>query len=177
MDGDFQVKYLLMSLPPSWENLSQTLSHQKRVTLSEVEARLLAKGQRLAAHGVTPTNFVIIVKTKNNNGALTISIKNKRKFKSNKKRKGPKNGVCFNCRKPGHFSSQCRKKRGESSQQGKVTKENGDFFKVVTKSMMVDTNNKNWWIDLGTTDTYQEPKLDLSNSKRETGRSEYLHEE
>lgn len=144
MDEDFQIMYLLMSLPPSWENVPQTLSLQKGVTLNEVEARLLAEVQRQAARGITPTNSSMIAKTKNNNGALTVNIKNKRKFKGNKKRKGPKNGVCFKCRKPGHFSSQCGKKKGESSQQGKVTKEHGVYVEMVTESMMVDTNEKNW---------------------------------
>ena len=44
IDEDFQIMYLLISLPPSWENVSQTLSLQKGVTLSEVEARLLVEG-------------------------------------------------------------------------------------------------------------------------------------
>ena len=93
----------------------------------------------------------MIAKTKNNNGVLTVSMKNKRKFKSNQNKKGPKNGVYFNCRKPRHFSSQCRKKMGASSQQGKVTKEHSDYVEMVTESMMVDTNDKNWLIDSGAT--------------------------
>ena len=124
--------------------MSQTLRLQKGITLSEVEARLLAEGQRQAARGVTPTNSVMIVKTKNNNGALTVNMKNKRKFRGNKKWKGPKNGVCFNHGKPGHFSSQCIQKMGESSQQRKVTKEYGDYVEMVTESIMVDNNAKNW---------------------------------
>ncbi|KAJ8619552.1 hypothetical protein MRB53_028081 [Persea americana] len=51
----------------------------------------------------------------------------------------------------GHFSSQGRKKRGESGQQGKVTKEHGDYVETLTESMMVDTNDKNRWIDSGDT--------------------------
>ena len=75
------------------------------MALSEVHARLLVEGQRQAAYDGTPTNSIMIAKTKDNNGALTVNMKNKRKFKGNQKRKGPKNGVCFNCGKPGHFSS------------------------------------------------------------------------
>ena len=115
MDEKFQIMYLLMCLSPSWENVSQTLRPQKGVTLSKVEAKLLAEGRTQAARSVTPMNSIVIDKTKNKNGALTILVKNKRKFKGNKKRKEPKNGVWFNCEKPENFSSQCRKKMGESS--------------------------------------------------------------
>ena len=105
MEEDFQIMYLLMSLPPLQENFSEILSLQKGITLREVEAGLLAKGQRQAARDITLTNSVMIAKTKNNNGTLTVNMKNKRKFKGNKKWKGPKNDACFNCGKPGHFSS------------------------------------------------------------------------
>ena len=69
MDEDFQIMYLLMSLSLSWENVSQTLSLQKGVVLNEVEGRLVVEGQRQAARSLTPTNSVMIAKTKNNNGA------------------------------------------------------------------------------------------------------------
>ena len=58
-------------------------SLQKGVTLSEAKAKLLAEGQRQAARGVTLTNSIMIAKTKN--GALSANMKNKRKFKGNKK--------------------------------------------------------------------------------------------
>lgn len=45
------------------------------------------------------------------------------KFKGNQKRKWPNNGVCFNYEELGHFSSRCNKRKGESSGQGKGTKE------------------------------------------------------
>ena len=102
-------------------------------------------------------------------------MKNKRKFKGNKKRKGPKNGICFNCGKPGHFSSQCRKKKGESSQQGKLTKEHGDYVKMVIESMMVDTNDKNWWIDSGATRHISRTKVGFVQFKEMKPRDQSIY--
>lgn len=123
LDQDFQVMYLLMSFPSLWENVPQTLILQKGVTLSEIEANLIAEGQRQATRSVTLVNYALIARTRKNDGALTVNMKNKKKFKGNQTHKGPKNGVCFNCEELGHFSSRCKKRKGESSGQGKETKE------------------------------------------------------
>lgn len=75
----------------------------------------------------------------------------KRNLKAIESTKGPKNGVCYYYEQLGYCSSQCRKRNGESSQQGNVTKEYNDYVAMVTKSMIVDTNDQNWYNDSGAT--------------------------
>eukprot|EP00268_Persea_americana_P015395 TRINITY_DN17093_c1_g1_i3.p1 TRINITY_DN17093_c1_g1~~TRINITY_DN17093_c1_g1_i3.p1 ORF type:complete len:267 (-),score=36.41 TRINITY_DN17093_c1_g1_i3:293-1093(-) len=55
MDQELQRLYLLQSLPPSWENVFQTLSLQKTLIVKDIEAELIAEGLRQAARGVVPT--------------------------------------------------------------------------------------------------------------------------
>lgn len=88
--------YLLMTLPPSLENVSQNLSLQKGVNLSGIDAKLITEGQRYIARRVALVNSTLIAQARTNDGVLFIKMKNKKIFKGNRKTKRPNNDVCYN---------------------------------------------------------------------------------
>ena len=79
MDQELQRLYLLQSLPPSWENVSRTLSLQKTLTVKDIEAELIAEGQRQAARGVVPT--ALLAQTNSASGSMATMGKRKNKGK------------------------------------------------------------------------------------------------
>ena len=118
MDQELQRLYLLQSLPPSWENVSQTLSHQKTLTVKDIEAKLIVERQRHDARGVVPT--ALLAQTIYSSDSMTTMGKRKYKGKGKANVQQKKRGRSIICGKPGHFHADCpdknKKKMGENGQ-------------------------------------------------------------
>ena len=131
-----------------------------RLRIEEDNRRSKKRISSIAANSTKPN----VNPTKANIVEHEQGFKKKKIIKSGSKL-GPKGGVskqnfqekCFNCNKMGHKLADCRlpkkDKKKEANLVDTIAQEvsNNSLSAVVLKFNLVDSNSKEWWIDIGAT--------------------------
>lgn len=158
----FQVAAVIEKLPPSWRDFKNYLKHKrKEMNMEELIVRLrieedTKKSERRnggpsmeAKANMAESSSKKNMKRKHSNFAPKKNENNQK----NKKFKGD----CFNCGKPGHRASDCRKPKKQIDRAHIVETENltegvqeMHLSAVISECNSVG-NPREWWVDTGAT--------------------------
>ena len=162
MSEAFQVAAIIEKLPPAWKDFKNYLKHKrKEMNAEKLIVKLQIEEDNMRFEKRISSQYEIKANVVKHGQSSKFKKKTSKGFNL-----GPKGGIskkhkfqgkCFNCDKMGHKVVDCKlpkkNKNKEAYVMEEITQEIDDLnlSVVVSKANLVESNPREWWIDIGAT--------------------------